>query len=335
VEVVRFVPVLSTGLSFVSALPVCGVSQTKLTIRPNGQSTKAATAYGGSAAWFYSAGRFGDCVRMCASGADTPRQHFHISQLCDGHSRGPGCAFNCWVIGTLLDTLRDLVECLVDLGWRLNWAYLLDEPADKTQALQDSWLAYYFLNGNMTIALFLVAAVGQLKQFNIHGCYLLAIVVVGVFYAGNALTLRHEIRKLIGYEKGMPHAVAYTRIAVSKAPPSTQFPAGLAGVGVFAIRDIPKDTLIFDPDDDRTIRVPVDIVAGLSTTLRMMYQDFCPKTKDGDYECPLNFNKLTVAWYLNDSDTPNVAANKKFQFRAVRDIKAGEELSYSYKDLNS
>jgi SET domain-containing protein len=104
-------------------------------------------------------------------------------------------------------------------------------------------------------------------------------------------------------------------------------------VGVFAVRDIPKGTLIFAPDDDQTIEFAPNQVAALQPEFRRLYQDFCPQSATGYYTCPLNFNKLTVAWYLNDSDTPNVQANEELQFLAARDIRQGEELLCSYKDL--
>jgi SET domain-containing protein len=39
---------------------------------------------------------------------------------------------------------------------------------------------------------------------------------------------------------------------------------------------------------------------------------------------------LTLAWYLNHSDRPNVAADKNYNFYSIRRIKKGEELTADY-----
>jgi hypothetical protein len=74
-------------------------------------------------------------------------------------------------------------------------------------------------------------------------------------------------------------------------------------------------------------------VASLAPALKKLYEDFCP-LKDGFYLCPVNFNKLTVAWYLNDSDAPNVIADKNLKFHALQDIKAGDQLFAHYNDYS-
>lgn len=55
--------------------------------------------------------------------------------------------------------------------------------------------------------------------------------------------------------------------------------------------------------------------------------------KGGRYECPPTFNRLTVAWYLNEprkGEGPNVRCNDSYDFFALRDISAGEELTVDY-----
>ncbi len=46
----------------------------------------------------------------------------------------------------------------------------------------------------------------------------------------------------------------------------------------------------------------------------------------------MSFNKLTVAWYLNESKTPNVGCDKNFKFYAATDINAGDELTADYDE---
>jgi hypothetical protein len=54
----------------------------------------------------------------------------------------------------------------------------------------------------------------------------------------------------------------------------------------------------------------------------------------GIFTCPTSFNKLTVAWYCNDSDDPNIAPDESLRFYALRDIKANEELVSRYADYS-
>jgi len=75
--------------------------------------------------------------------------------------------------------------------------------------------------------------------------------------------------------------------------------------------------------------VSIDKTKKLSKNLQKLYEDFCP-IKDDKYLCPTNFNKLTLAWYLNHSNSPNVDCNENYMFYANRDIKIGEELTVDY-----
>jgi hypothetical protein len=66
---------------------------------------------------------------------------------------------------------------------------------------------------------------------------------------------------------------------------------------------------------------------GLAPALRKLYDDFCI-IKEGKYGCPRpNFNNLTMSWYLNDSDDPNVRVDNDYHMWALRDIKTGDELT--------
>jgi len=68
----------------------------------------------------------------------------------------------------------------------------------------------------------------------------------------------------------------------------------------------------------------------LPKEIKKLYTDF-GVLKDGRYGCPPCFNQLTPAWYLNNSKkTPNVRCDANYDFFALRDIKAGEELTAHY-----
>jgi SET domain-containing protein len=72
-------------------------------------------------------------------------------------------------------------------------------------------------------------------------------------------------------------------------------------------------------------------LASLAKPLRKLYDDFAVIKDDGKkYGCPRNFNLLTLAWYLSESKDPNVECGKNNRFFALRDIKAGEELTVNH-----
>lgn len=116
----------------------------------------------------------------------------------------------------------------------------------------------------------------------------------------------------------LPHSGVYTRIGCSK----------ISGVGVFAIMRIPKGTNIFQYDNSETVDININEIANIDDGLKKLYDDFSI-ISNGNYTCPKNFNNLTVAWYLNDSDEShpaNVSCDDQYNFWAIRDIEKGEEL---------
>lgn len=126
-------------------------------------------------------------------------------------------------------------------------------------------------------------------------------------------------------KSNFPHFGVYTRIKRSKVDKN--------GVGVFAIRSIKKGTNIFSTDTAKMVPVDGKQIKRLPKEIKKLYEDFCviKKKKNGKtYLCPRNFNVLTVAWYINDSDDPNVRCDKYYDFFALRNIRAGEELTAEY-----
>jgi hypothetical protein len=118
----------------------------------------------------------------------------------------------------------------------------------------------------------------------------------------------------------LPHRNLYTRIQVS---PSN-------GVGVFAIRDIPEGTRLFVGDIGETKLVSIeDVEAIAEPEIRRMYIDFCPVV-DGYFVAPADFNQITMGWYMNHSEEPNVAVLGDLQFVTSRFIARGEELVTDY-----
>jgi SET domain-containing protein len=122
---------------------------------------------------------------------------------------------------------------------------------------------------------------------------------------------------------GAPHNRVYVRLAPSK----------IHGVGVFAIRKIKKGTYIFHGDDEQMVWLDRPKFGSLPRAIRKLYADFAVIKNGGTrYGCPRNFNVLTVGWYLNHSDSPDVGCDEEhdYDFYALRDIPAGEELTVDY-----
>ena len=87
---------------------------------------------------------------------------------------------------------------------------------------------------------------------------------------------------------------------------------------------------LFVGDASPTVRIPVaDVQQVQDPDIRQMYLDFCPVVF-GMHVCPADFNQLTMGWYLNHSEHPNVAATDGLQFRTCEHIAAGSELTADY-----
>ena len=132
------------------------------------------------------------------------------------------------------------------------------------------------------------------------------------------------ISRLQGEHQPLPHEQVYVRLGVSK----------IHGVGVFAIRAIPRGANIFANDQTEMIWIdPGELRARhLSAEIMKLYEDFAV-ARGERLGVPRNFNELTTGWYLNeplDGVEPNVGMGEGFNFIALRDIGPGEELLTDY-----
>lgn len=113
----------------------------------------------------------------------------------------------------------------------------------------------------------------------------------------------------------------YCRIGVSK----------IHGVGVIAIRDIPKG---INPMRQtlkvRWLKIPREKLFTFDKAIQKLMIDLCPQDKDGFYDCPNHtLNDCGVSWHLNHSDTPNMREDDG-DFITIREINRGEELTVNY-----
>jgi hypothetical protein len=105
------------------------------------------------------------------------------------------------------------------------------------------------------------------------------------------------------------------------------------GIGVFAITEIKEGHFIAEGIhlEDEELIVQWGEVKHLSKEIHKKINDFCVGTQEGFYPPDnLDFNTLTVDWYLNHSCDGNVGFNEKGDFIAIKDIKKGSELTFDY-----
>ena len=109
-------------------------------------------------------------------------------------------------------------------------------------------------------------------------------------------------------------------------------PSKIHGVGVFAIRDIPKGTNPFtDSPSIAFVKVKPTELSRQQAVIRKLIEDFCPLQKGRFYLPAKGMGAIDVSYYLNTSKTPNMLEQGEGEdFIAARDIKAGEELTVDY-----
>ena len=116
-----------------------------------------------------------------------------------------------------------------------------------------------------------------------------------------------------------PHVGVYVRLKVSR----------IHGIGVFAICPIADGINLFPGDASYLHEVERPVSEMLEPSLKKLYDDFCV-IQHGKMYGPTNFNNITVGWYFNHSDNPNVECDANFNFLTKRAIKEGEELTVDY-----
>ena len=125
----------------------------------------------------------------------------------------------------------------------------------------------------------------------------------------------------------------YCRIGVSK----------VHGVGVIAIKDIPKGTIPFatlSKEKEKIITLTKDEIKDIHPNVRAILQDFFGDKKSNDYDVyAYGPNYINISFYLNHSDKPNIdviedTTNNYLKFITNRKIKKGEELFINYNKFN-
>lgn len=102
-----------------------------------------------------------------------------------------------------------------------------------------------------------------------------------------------------------------------------------SGVGLFATHNIAKGAKCsFFEDEGRFYTLEE---ANRTPRLKMFLQ-FYGVWKENGWWCSSSHSTMGVGWYMNHSKNPNVGyAEKGWQWIALRDIKAGEEIFSDYE----
>jgi SET domain-containing protein len=112
-------------------------------------------------------------------------------------------------------------------------------------------------------------------------------------------------------------------------------PSPVSGIGVFAIRDIPKGCReMFTKDSGEWIKVPMDETDQLPNCIQQLIVTYCAYDDQNYYIEKNGFKKMDLSNFVNHSDAPNIVSiNDGEFFEACVDIKLGEELLIDYSVL--
>ncbi len=112
-------------------------------------------------------------------------------------------------------------------------------------------------------------------------------------------------------------------------------PSAVHGIGVFAIRDIPKGCRdIFSKNVGNWIKLPIADVERLPDHSRNLIETYCLYDEEHYFVPDYGFKVMDMVNYLNHSSSPNVTSiNDGEYFEALADIPAGTELLINYGQI--
>lgn len=114
--------------------------------------------------------------------------------------------------------------------------------------------------------------------------------------------------------------------ALLRIRPSQKF----GGIGVFALRDIPKGTIL-----SRAAFLPKERFLSwkafrkLDEITQEFVRNFCAHTKRG-VSLPADLSTLPIVFHMNHHCRGNVGSDEAGNFLAIRKVRCGEELCFDY-----
>ncbi len=114
-------------------------------------------------------------------------------------------------------------------------------------------------------------------------------------------------------------------------------PSPIEGIGVFALRDIPKGCrdMFGKPDDaDEWITVSKNEIESLPAHAQFLVGNYCLYDEANYFVPAQGFKKIDISLFLNHSGEPNIiSVDDGDYFETTRDIKEGEELVIDYGEI--
>lgn len=114
----------------------------------------------------------------------------------------------------------------------------------------------------------------------------------------------------------------YCRVGISK----------IHGVGVIAIRDIPKGRNPFPGvEKQEYIKISKSEMDNLNIEIKKMIADFFVSERSDTYIPICGLDGIDISFFMNHQQDPNVTVDEKGEmFTTLREIKRGEELTCNY-----
>ncbi len=111
-------------------------------------------------------------------------------------------------------------------------------------------------------------------------------------------------------------------------------PSPIHGVGLFALRDIPKGTDPFvNSLSDEYVELTQEEMDTLDPQVRKLVHDMSSLEDDKYYVHAYGFNIIHPLFFINHSKSPNTKT-KGLRYITIRKIKKGEELTVDYETFN-
>jgi SET domain-containing protein len=109
-------------------------------------------------------------------------------------------------------------------------------------------------------------------------------------------------------------------------------PSKKHGIGVFAIKDIPKGINPFETEDnEETVEITEKEIEGINPEVKKMIEDFSFFKEGIHYLGEYGLNGMNISFFLNTSKNPNLkSVNGGEGFITAEEIKKGEELTVDY-----
>jgi SET domain-containing protein len=114
-------------------------------------------------------------------------------------------------------------------------------------------------------------------------------------------------------------------------------PSPVHGIGVFALRNIPKGCReIFSKNVGEWIKLPITEVELLPQHSRNLVETYCLYDEEYYFVPDYGFKVMDIVNYLNHSSIPNImSVNQGEYFESLEDIPAGSELLVNYVHIVS